>query len=247
MTNAIVTPQPHGNVLVVGVYLADKPNLAVPLTKSLLQSEQWTVQCQWARLGSKLPGAPLASQTRLNISQRMDKYAVINLLLSEVDYSLFDYIFIVDDDIAIPDHFIDSYLEIVAKREFSLSQPARTHSSYIDHYFVAQLLGVESRLTNFVEIGPIVCFHRSSYSVLLPLDEEAPMGWGLDFIWPIQMKEHGLRMGIVDQFPVDHSFRKPVQYYDYADSDSRMKKYFESRNHLSYEQSFITFQSFPLA
>jgi hypothetical protein len=189
----------------------------------------------------------LASQTKLNISQRMDKYAIINLLLAEVAYSEFDYIFIVDDDIAIPDRFIDSYLEIVSKREFSLSQPARTHSSFIDHYFVAQLLGVESRLTNFVEIGPIVCFHRSSYSVLLPLDEEAPMGWGLDFIWPIQMNEHGLRMGIVDQFPVDHSFRKPVQYYDYADSDFRMKKYFESRDHLSYEQSFITFESFPLA
>jgi hypothetical protein len=247
MTNTIVTPQPHGSVLVVGVYLADKPNLAVPLTQSILQSEQWTVQCQWARLGSKLSGAPLASQTKLNISQRMDKYAIINLLLAEVAYSEFDYIFIVDDDIAIPDRFIDSYLEIVSKREFSLSQPARTHSSFIDHYFVAQLLGVESRLTNFVEIGPIVCFHRSSYSVLLPLDEEAPMGWGLDFIWPIQMNEHGLRMGIVDQFPVDHSFRKPVQYYDYADSDFRMKKYFESRDHLSYEQSFITFESFPLA
>ena len=83
-----------------------------------------------------------------------------------------------DDDILIPDDFVDRYLEIVANRGFALSQPARTHTSYIDHYFVAQLIGLESRQTNFVEIGPLFVVHCSAYSFILPFDERPPMGWG---------------------------------------------------------------------
>lgn len=248
MTDPANIHKPKGKVLVVGVYLADKPNLAAPLTTSLLQSKEWTVSCHWARLGSRgSNGGPLEHQTMLSISKRTEKSVIINQLLSRIDPSDYDYIFMVDDDITIPDQFIDDYLEIVSRRAYSLSQPARTHSSYIDHYFVAQLLGVESRRTNFVEIGPIVCFHRSSYPVLLPLDEEAPMGWGLDFVWPISMEQSELTLGIVDQCPVEHSFRKPVQYYDYATSDARMHTFFQARPHLTYAQSFMIHESYPVA
>ncbi|WP_233130360.1 hypothetical protein, partial [Synechococcus sp. 1G10] len=108
----------------------------------------------------------------------------MNQLLANVDLADYEYVVVIDDDVNLCDYFLDRFLEIVSMRQYSLSQPARTHSSYIDHFFVSQVHGIESRHTNFVEIGPLFCAHSSCFEVLFPLDEEAPMGWGLDFVWP---------------------------------------------------------------
>lgn len=234
------------NLLVIGVYLADKPNLALSVTQSIQSSSAWSVDCRWASIGCKEPDSDMLAVTSLSISQSTAKTTILNRLLRDVNLADYEYVMIVDDDIALPAVFVDHYLRIVAQRGFALSQPARTHNSYIDHYFVAQLMGIESRETNFVEIGPLFVVHQSAYSLILPLDERPPMGWGLDFVWPVLIERQGLSMGIVDACPVEHCFRKPVAYYDYVEADTGMKKFFSENEHLSYEDTFRIFRSYPL-
>ncbi len=239
-----ISPKPK--LLVIGVYLADKPNLALSVTQSIKSSSAWSVDCRWASIGCTEASSDMRDVTSLAISRPTAKTVILNRLLSDISLSDYEYVMIVDDDIALPSDFVDHYLRIVAERGFALSQPARTHNSYIDHYFVAQLMGVESRQTNFVEIGPLFVVHQSAYSLILPLDERPPMGWGLDFVWPVLIERQGLSMGIVDSCPVEHCFRKPVAYYDYAEADAGMKKFFSENEHLSYEDTFRIFKSYPM-
>jgi hypothetical protein len=238
--------QLSNKLLVIGVYLSDKPNLALDVSRTVLQSNQWQVDCRWARIGRTEPEPSLQKLTQLVVSQPAAKTQILNQLLQSVSLDEYEYLMILDDDISLPCGFTDRYLEIVDHRGYALSQPARTHDSYIDHYFVGQLLGIESRETNFVEIGPLCTLHRSAYPVLLPLNEEPPMGWGLDFVWPVQCQRHGLRLGIVDACPVNHSFRKPVSYYDYEEAQAGMHAFFAKYSHLTYEESFHILHSYPL-
>jgi hypothetical protein len=233
-------------LLVIGVYLADKPNLAKSVTRSINESSSWSVDCRWARIGFSALDSELCAVTKLTISEPTAKTTILNRLLCDACLSDYEYVMVVDDDIALPNSFIDRYLQIVAERGYALSQPARTHDSYIDHYFVSQLIGIESRQTNFVEIGPLFAVHRSAYSLILPLDERPPMGWGLDFVWPVLIEHHGLSMGIVDACPVQHCFRKPVAYYDYIEADAGMKKFFSENKHLNYEDTFHIVKSYPM-
>ena len=160
------------------------------------------------------------------------------MLLSACDLSCVDYIIVVDDDIALPVGFLDGFLAIAERRDFALCQPARTHTSFIDHFFVVQLMGIESRCTNFVEIGPLFCLHKSAFSVLIPLDESAPMGWGLDFVWPVLLSDRGMRLGIIDAYPVEHALRKPVSLYSYDATQQAMQEFLCSRKHLSLDDLF---------
>lgn len=233
-------------LLVIGVYLSEKPNLALDVSRTVLRSHGWHVDCRWARIGRTEPEPALRDLTRLVVSHPAAKMQILNRLLTDATLEDYEYVMILDDDISLPDDFTDRYLKIVGSRGYALSQPARTHNSYIDHYFVSQLLGVESRETNFVEIGPLCTLHRSAYPILLPLNEEPPMGWGLDFVWPVQCHHHGLRLGIVDACPIDHSFRKPVSYYNYDEAQAGMQAFFAEYPHLTYEESFHILQSYPL-
>jgi hypothetical protein len=143
-----------------------------------------------------------------------------------------------------PSGFLDSYLRLVREHDFALCQPARTHDSYIDHAFVEQLDGLTARRTRFVEIGPLFSIRRDAMPVLLPFDEQSPMGWGYDFMWPPALESAGLTLGIVDRVPVAHSVRKPVAQYDYQTVDRQMKQYLEGRRHLSQNESFFIWEAY---
>jgi len=177
-------------VLVVGVYLSDVANLAGEITTELLDSKLHKIEIRWACIG----GTPISKQllqdhTYAHYLSQTSKTVAINKLLSGCELPDYDYIIVVDDDIVLPVGFLDGFLTVAERRHFAMCQPARTHSSFIDHFFVAQLMGIESRCTNFVEIGPLFCLHKSAFSALIPFDEAAPMGWGLDFVWPVLLAD----------------------------------------------------------
>jgi len=227
------------NVLAVGVYLSDVTNLASEITSELLDTRLHDIEIRWASIGSTPTSNHLLNGfTHCQFPHRISKTVAINLLLSACDLSCVDFIIVVDDDIALPVGFLDGFLAIAEHRQFALCQPARTHTSFIDHYFVAQLMGIESRSTNFVEIGPLFCLHKSAFSVLIPLDESAPMGWGLDFVWPVLLADRGLRMGIIDAYPVEHALRKPVSLYSYEATQQAMHAFLCSGKHLSLDELF---------
>lgn len=231
-------------VLVAGVYLSDKKNLARHISRTLAGSKDWAVEQQWISLGESPPDSDMAPYTARVVGKFSPKFFLLNQLLKQIDLRDFEYLIVSDDDIQLPEGFLDRYLALVLRHELALAQPARSHDSYIDHRFVEQLDGIDARRTRFVEIGPLFSLHRKAYDYFLPFDEASPMGWGNDFVWPVLAEKHNLKMGIVDAVPVGHNLRKPVAYYNYGTSADAMRNYLATRPHLSTKDAFFILESY---
>jgi hypothetical protein len=203
------------NVLALGVYRTDVPSLVRNICAELALSNAVTQRWQAAV-------AP--------------KFVMINRMLTS-GYADFDYLLVVDDDVELCDGFVDKYLALVEEADLALAQPARTPTSTIHHPVVRQIVGSRVRRTRFVEIGPVFSIRRDLFGALLPFDEESPMGWGYDYVWPRVVAGAGLRMGIVDATPVAHAFR-PAISYDISRAAHQMAQYLLRHEHLSREEAY---------
>ena len=230
-------------ILVIGIVLADKENLAESIAQELAASKDWSVDQKWITIGKAVFSDPI-----VNIVERLKcgepKFTILNRILSETQMDHYDYVIVTDDDIKLPASFLDNYLELVGRYDFALAQPARTHDSYIDHPFVEQLDGITARQTRYVEIGPLFSMRADAIGLLTPFDLISPMGWGYDFTWALTMEAAGLKVGIVDSLPVSHKLRKPVSNYVHADADQQMKAYLSNRAYLKKEDAFCIVESF---
>ncbi len=233
-----------GRVLVAGVYLADVENAIDAIVPELARSRRWTVEQRWMAIGRTPPLPAVAEVTVGRIESPRPKFALINGILAEVQVEDYAFVIVCDDDIQLPPGFVDRYLAIVTERDFGLSQPARAHGSYIDHAFVGQFDGLTARRTRFVEIGPLFAVRHDLIQRLLPFDEESPMGWGYDLVWPCVVEEVGSTLGIVDAVPVSHSLRRPVAHYEYASAKEQMTRYLASRPHLSPHEAFVVVEAY---
>jgi hypothetical protein len=229
---------------VLGVYLVDKENLAEETVAELGGSKEWAVEQQWLALGSSPIPDALAKVTVRRVQERIPKFVLLNQLLAAADLAKYAFIVICDDDAALPAGFLDDYLRLARRYDLALCQPARTHDSYIDHPFVEQLDGLTARWTQFVEIGPVFSIRRDAFPTVLPFDEGSPMGWGYDFVWGRDLREAGLRMGVIDATPVGHSLRKPVAEYSWAVANEQMQNFLKGRPHLSKREAFFIVESY---
>lgn len=231
-------------VLVLGVYLADRENLAPGIAAELGRSRNWQVEQRWVALGNADVPPSLDPVTAWRCQAPQPKFALLNRLLAERDTGRYRYVVVVDDDIELPGGFLDRYLEIVGRRDFALSQPARTHDSFIDHSFVERLDGIDARWTRFVEIGPLFAVRQDALQHLAPFDESSAMGWGYDFAWPVTVERAGLRMGVVDATPVAHRLRKPVAHYSYDEARRAMEGYLARNAHLGRPEAFSIVEAY---
>lgn len=242
-------PDSDRRVLVLGIYLAGVANHAAAISSELLGARDWQLDLHWASVGVGAddtgPDPALAALTRLRSAERVPKFELLNRLLAGIELAPYRYLLVVDDDIELPPGFVDRFLAIQEARDFTLAQPARAHDSFTDHHFVNQLMGVESRCTRFVEIGPLFSLRRDGFGMLLPFNEDAPMGWGLDFVWPVILEQHDRRLGIIDATPVRHALRKPVSTYDYRDTESAMQGFLARHPHLSLSEACIASRTYP--
>lgn len=242
---SVTACQPQ-RILALGVYLADRPNTADHVVNELARSDCHTVTQRWARIGSGKRSPSIEAHTVLVSEAPMPKFALLNRLLEGVRLADYDLLFITDDDITLPHHFVDAFVHVQTKCGFSLCQPARTRSSWIDHPFVAQQEGLLARRTRFVEIGPLFSLRADLYDCMLPFDDSTPMGWGLDFVWPVKIEQLGKAMGIIDAVPVCHAMRKPVAHYDRYQAMAQMHDFLLSHPHLTHEEAFTVQTAFPL-
>ncbi len=233
----------NGRILAVGIYLADRDNLAPDIATELGKSRRWNVEQRWIALGHGDVPPSLAAITVGRVTSR-PKFTLLNELLTPSTLDAYDFVFVTDDDISLPAEFVDRYLDLVVRHELALAQPARTHDSYIDHRIVEQLDGIDARRTRFVEIGPLFSVRRDAFALLLPFDEASPMGWGYDFVWPVAIERAGLRMGIVDATPVRHSLRKPASGYDFSKHHRAMKAFLRSHPHLTRGEAFSILEAY---
>lgn len=234
----------NNSVLVVGVYLLDKPSYICQIKSDLGRSSRWEVEQRWVGLGKAPIPEEIAGVTVRKVIPPAMKFSLLNQLLGETKIDAFEFVIVCDDDINFPECFLDRYLQLVMRYDFSLAQPARTHDSFIDHSFVEQLDGLVARWTRFVEIGPFFSVHRRAFPLVFPFDEASPMGWGYDFFWPQIIGNAGLKMGIVDAVPIAHSLRKPVLYYQHEKARREMEEFLVNRSRLSPDEAFFIIESY---
>jgi len=226
------------SVLVLGVYLADRKNHVQHIVRELSRSLQYRVIQKWICIGGGPPDREVERVTVDRIVGRAPKFVLMNRLLTAHTASKFEFVLLCDDDILLPTGFIDNFLGFQNKYDFALAQPARTPGSNIDHAIVKQAPGVKARHTRFVEIGPVVSIRRDMLPLITPFDESTPMGWGLDYIWPVIAENNGLRLGIVDATPVDHSLRPAAAAYSGAEAQQAQDMLLSRVPHLSYEEAY---------
>jgi len=233
-----------GEVLVAGVYLANQENSVGHIVAELNGSKNYTVSQRWIALYGDASSEEVKAVTISAPEKPEPKFVLLNRILAGEQLHRYDYILFCDDDIRLSPGFLDMFLGLQDRYDFSLAQPARTHNSYIDHPFVEQFDGLKARRTRFIEIGPVVSVRKDAFPVLLPFDESSHMGWGYDFVWPCLMEKMGMRMGIIDATPVEHSMRKPVMNYNYDEANKSMQNYLSRSPHLSKDEAFRILESY---
>lgn len=230
-------------VLVVGIYLADRVNTVTHLVSRFGQSTRCEVTQAWAcMLTAQIPPS-LSAVTVISFPEGKPKFPALNLIISKFDLDNFDYIIVCDDDIVLPFAFLDNYVAAQALAGFALAQPSRTRSSCGNKQITVKQTHSFARQTRFVEIGPLFSIDARLYSSLLPFDENNPMGWGVDYHWPVVVEKLGLIMGIIDHATVDHSIRALASGYSGQLAKNTMEEWLSKHPHLSKSDAEITVRS----
>ncbi len=231
-------------VLILGVYLADRRNTVGHLVDAFSRSAQFEVTQRWVAIAGEPADAAVAAVTVEKLWVFTPKFAILNRMLARSSWQEYDYLLLCDDDIVLPRGFLDAFLSYQIACDFALAQPARTRTSYADRKFARAVRGIRARRTRFVEIGPLFCVRADLAPRLLPFDESSPMGWGYDFVWPVLAEAAGLRLGIVDATPVDHSLRGQASAYSSKEASRAMIAYLERTPHLKKQDAFTVLETY---
>lgn len=153
------------------------------------------------------------------------KFENLNLLLARHEVGAFDWVLVLDDDVALPNRFLDAFLACAEAGGLTLAQPAHrrhSHAAWDVARRTASGAPADWRETTFVEIGPVTAFAREAAAALLPFPALA-MGWGLDAHWAAVARERGWRIGVVDATPIAHTLRATAASYprDEAAAEAR--------------------------
>jgi hypothetical protein len=132
------------------------------------------------------------------------KFENLNALLDGRSVDGLDWLLVVDDDVELPDGFLDGLVHLAERFSFRLAQPAHRRRSHAAWEVTRRRPGLLARRTAFVEIGPVTAFHRSTFATLLPFPE-LRYGWGLDLHWAALAPIHDWRLGVLDALPVAHA------------------------------------------
>ena len=224
-------------VLVLGVYLADRPNAVEHLVERLVSEPGLRVEQRWAALNGSSAVPAVAAATMHRSAGLEPKFVLVNHLLQAGDLDAFDYIIVCDDDIHCPHGFLKAFLQYQAAYDLAVAQPARTWTSHFDHAFALRRPWWRVRETRFVECGPLVSFRRDAARALMPFAHAEQM-WGLDFVWPVALLRGNLRMGIVDAVPVDHGLRPQAAAYSKETHDAAMHRFLAVTPHLPMREAF---------
>ena len=135
------------------------------------------------------------------------KFQNINLALTDIDVSQFDWLMVFDDDVALPDGFMDRFIYLCETANLKMAMPAHKFRSFASYIVTYRHLGSLVRQTNFVECGPITAFHRDILPLVYPF-ADVKWAWGMDVVWAEQAHKAGLPIGVVDATPLRHL--KPI-------------------------------------
>lgn len=157
-----------------------------------------------------------------------------------------DWLLVIDDDVVLPRGFLDRLLFLAERFGFDLVQPAHRARSHAAWRVTRRTAGTLARETQFVEIGPVTAFARSTFSTLLPFPSALRMGWGLDLHWAALAREHGWRCGVLDAVAIAHSEAPAADAYSRAAAVAEARAFLAERPYLSAgeaQQTLVTHRS----
>lgn len=160
------------------------------------------------------------------------KFENLNALLAGRPLHRYDWLLVVDDDVALPRGFLDRFLFLADRFGFRLAQPAHRRRSHAAWRVTRRQPAVLARETRFVEIGPVTAFHRDTFATLLPFPA-LRMGWGLDVHWAAVAAEHGWPIGVIDAVPIAHVQRPPAAGYSRADALAEAESFLAGRPYVA--------------
>ncbi len=156
------------------------------------------------------------------------KFENLNALLAESPAEGFDWLLVVDDDVALPRAFLDNFLYLAERFDLQLAQPAHRHRSHAAWRITRRRRGTVLRETAFVEIGPVFAFRSTVFDELLPFPA-LRAGWGLDLHWSAVARERGWRIGVVDATAIRHGFRQIASSYGRAGAIAEGRQFLVGR------------------
>jgi GT2 family glycosyltransferase len=165
----------------------------------------------------------------------LGKWANLRATLAAYPPEGCDWLLLVDDDVALPAGFLDSFLLVAEHFGLRVAQPAHAFASHAAWPVTRRRPGLLARRTRFVEIGPVTAIHSEAFGALLPLPE-LEMGWGLDAHWSARAAEEGLPLGIVDATPIRH-LRPVAASYPYAEAVAEADRFLAGRSYVTSEQA----------
>lgn len=208
---------PERRVLALGVERSGEPNLLASARDELLRSKH-DVRFESTDAGNR------------------GKFENLDRLLERVPAIGHDWLLIVDDDVALPRGFLDVFLFLAERFELRLAQPAHRARSHAAWPLTRRRPGSLLRETAYVEIGPLVALHATTFETLLPFPP-LQAGWGLDAHWAALAREHDWRLGIVDATPIRHGIRRIAASYDRNDAIAEGRRFLAERPYLSASDS----------
>ncbi len=156
------------------------------------------------------------------------KFENLNGLLLEHPVDGADWLLMLDDDVALPRGFLDRFVFLAERFDLAIAQPAHRRFSNAAWAVTRRRAGSVVRETAFVEIGPVVAFHRRTFATMLPFPP-LRAGWGLDAHWSAVAVERGWRIGVVDATAIEHSLRPVAAAYDASAAIAEAQEFLATR------------------
>ena len=173
------------------------------------------------------------------------KFENLNTLIgTEVDA---DWLVVVDDDVVLPERFLDRMIALCEAFGFALAQPAQSLASHAAWHVTRRRPRSLLRETRFVEIGPVTVFRREAADELLPFPP-LRYGWGLDLAWAATALERGWRLGIADALAVRHESATVGSAYSPDAAIEEAREFLSTRPYLSSaaaQQTLATHRRLP--
>ena len=200
---------PRRRVLALGVERTDRRNL-LAAARSELDRSRHAVEFASVPVGDR------------------GKFENLNALLAQHPAEGHDWLLVIDDDVALPPGFLDTFLFLAERFGLVLAQPAHRRRSHAAWEVTRRHAASVVRETAFVEIGPVAAFQAVTFDPLLPFPP-LRIGWGLDAHWSAIARRHGWRIGVVDATPVRHGLRPIAGAYSRDDALAEARAFLAER------------------
>ena len=158
------------------------------------------------------------------------KFENLNRVLREAGDAA-DWTLVVDDDVRLPERFLDRFVALCERFRLDVAQPAQSQRSHAAWRVTRRRPLSLVRETRFVEIGPVTAFAREPAAELLPFPE-LRYGWGLDLHWAALAERRGWRLGVADALPVRHEDAPAAAAYGHDAAKAEAARFLADREYL---------------